>query len=154
MKRTSDNAKQRETSEIVLPLLDLGDTAMSKWIEGLAQANIQTQLEYIDIAKNIVGVSEAQLYHQNKSKGLLRGGFTPYFKWLIVIQLLFLGVLLMLKGFCPCFHLNDVVIITYITSVFVETLGGVIVMVTYAFNSKEEVEATKILTGVIEHYQK
>lgn len=153
MKITSKNAEP-ESNEIVLPEISDDPDGSNGWQDGLTQAHIQTELQYIDIAKEIVKISKSQLTKQNESKKKLRDGFTPYFKWLIAIQLAFLAILLLLKGFCPHFRLSDAVIISYITSVFVETLGGVIVMITYAFNSKEEVEATKILTGVIEHFQK
>lgn len=145
---------ENTSTEFVFTDEDFSEPNSPKWAEGLTQAHIQTELEYIDIAHEIVAISRVQLNRQTESKQSLRKGFTPYFKWLIAAQLVFLAILLLLKGLCPSFRLSDTVIISYITSVFVETLGGVIVMVTYAFNSKEEVEATKILSGVIEHFQK
>jgi len=39
-------------------------------------------------------------------------------------------------------------------SVFVETLGAIIVMVKYAFKTDEEVEIIKILNAVVKNYQK
>ena len=65
---------------------------------------------------------------------------------------MFLIVLLILNN-----HLifaSDSVVSAYVISVFAETLSGLIIMIKFAFQSKQDVELIKILNSIIEHFQK
>ena len=109
---------------------------------------------YRKIALKIVDTSSKQLEEQNTSKNKLKSIFTTFFIIFIGIQYLVLISLLFTKAFVPILNLSDTVIISYITSVFVETLGAIAIMITYAFDSKQEVNILKILNGIISNYQK
>ena len=103
---------------------------------------------YRKIALKIVDTSSKQLEEQNTSKNKLKAIFTRFFIIFIGIQYLVLISLLFTKAFVPTLNLSDTVIISYITSVFVETLGAIIVMIKYAFDSKQEVNILEILNGI------
>lgn len=110
---------------------------------------------YQDLAIKIVGITDRELNEQQNSKSELKSDLTKYFKDFLFVQYLFIIVMLLFKGSSDiAFELSDDVIIAYITSVFVETLGCVIFMVKYAFNSNQEVELIKILNNAITNYQK
>ncbi len=109
---------------------------------------------YRKVAEKIVEVSTDQLKKQNKSKNELKSSFSLYFKIILVAQLVGLFILLMIRGFSESFILSDTIIITLITSVFVETLGVVAIMVKYSFNSEQEVKILEIINYVIKDYQK
>ena len=51
-------------------------------------------------------------------------------------------------------QLSDNVLTVYMTSVFVETLGAVVVMIKYAFKADEEVRIIDILNAVVKNFQK
>ena len=124
------------------------------WATNYKEAWIKAEEEYVLLANRVVDISEQQLNSQKESKENLRKSFSKYFKRLICYQLGFLAVILLGKALIPFFTLSDQIIIVFITSVFVETLAGVIYMIIYAFNCDQEVKITEILNGVIEHFQK
>lgn len=109
---------------------------------------------YREIAEDIVKISSAQMELQNKSKNDLKKTFTIFFMIFISIQYLILIIFMFIKMFAKSVELTDTVLISYITSVFVETIGAIIIMIKYAFDSKQEVEILKILNGVISNFQK
>lgn len=110
--------------------------------------------DYRKITSRIVEISSEQLNTQNESKKSLKDTLMKFFRILLYVQMGVLFLLIILNGACGKFNLSDSVLITLITSMFVETLGGVIVMVKYAFNSNQEVEILKILNSVVQNYQK
>ena len=126
----------------------------SNYNDPLTNAFADSEKEYLKIVNRVVDISEKQLNAQNKSKEKLRNSFSKFFKWLISLQLGFLALLLVGKALIPNFALSDQIIIVFITSVFVETLAGVIYMIIYAFNCDQEVKTTEILNGVIRYFQK
>ena len=109
---------------------------------------------YRKIALKIVDTSSKQLEEQNTSKNKLKSVFTRFFIIFVGIQYLVLVLLLFVKAFAPTINLTDTVIISYITSVFVETIGAIAIMIKYAFDSKQEVNILSILNSVISNYQK
>lgn len=109
---------------------------------------------YREITKEIVKVSSNQLFIQNQSKDKLKTSFTSFFKVLLSLQLAALFLIIVLNSVLDCFKLSDTVFITLVTSVFVETLGVVAVMVKYAYDSKQEVEILSILNAIVTNYQK
>ena len=109
---------------------------------------------YIDIANKIVDASTDQLNQQNFSKNGLKEKFTKFFIIFISIQYGFLAVLLASLAFFDFVELDTTIIIAYISSVFVETLGAIVFMITYAFNSQQEVQILEILNKVITNFQK
>ncbi len=117
----------------------------------LSQASEKT---YIKIAERIVSVSTFQLNQQNRSKSKLKKAFSRFFIVFLSVQYAVLVAMLACKAFCASMLLSETVIITYITSLFIETLGAVILMIKYAFNSDQEVKILEILNGVISSYKK
>ena len=109
---------------------------------------------YMQIAKDIVDTSAQQLKTQNVSKNELKKLFTRFFIGFLSAQYLVLVFHLVLKALWRDMNLSDTVLITYITSVFVETLGAVAIMIKYAFSSDQEVKILQILNDVISSYKK
>ena len=109
---------------------------------------------YMGIARDIVDTSAAQLKLQNSSKNALKRVFTKFFIKLLSAQYAILVFLFILKVFRMDSQLSDTVVITYMTSVFVETLGAIAIMIKYAFSSDQEVEILQILNNVISSYKK
>ena len=120
----------------------------------IKDAEVESDIEYRKIAKSIVDISNDQLGKQNKSKIDLKESFETFFKWLLSLQLIAIFVLLIIKGFFKDFNITDSVLIAVISSVFVESLGIVAVMVKYAFDSEQEVKILEILKELIKNYQK
>ncbi len=113
----------------------------------------ESEKTYREIAQLIVNTSSKQLNEQNQSKTKLKSIFTIFFIVFISAQYVVLVGLMLLKALAGV-DLSDTVLITYITSVFVETLGSIAVMIAYAFDSKQEVNILEILNGVISNFQK
>lgn len=120
----------------------------------IEDAEVESDIEYRKIAKSIVDISNDQLGKQNKSKIDLKESFETFFKWLLSFQLIAIFALLIIKGFFKDFNITDSVLIAVISSVFVESLGIVAVMVKYAFDSEQEVKILEILKELIKNYQK
>ena len=118
--------------------------------------NLQKQSEddYIKIANSIVRTSSVQLKSQNRNKKLLKKIFTIFFIAFISVQYFaLLGIFVgqMIFGLKPP---SDTVVVAYISSVFAETLGAIVLMIKYAFDSEQETQVLAILNGVISNYQK
>ncbi len=109
---------------------------------------------YIDIANQIVTCATIQLGEQNESKNTLKKIFTIFFVVLLSAQYMALAALLFIRAFQKESLLTDTVIITYITSVFLETLGAVIIMIRYAFASDQETKVLSILNSIIDRFKK
>lgn len=110
--------------------------------------------DYIEITNKIVDASVKQLSEQNKSKSDLKSTFTKFFIGFVSAQYAALVVFLALRMIFGVSNLSDGVIIAYISSVFVETLGAIVLMIKYAFDSKQETNVLKILSAAISNYQK
>lgn len=107
---------------------------------------------YREIAKNVVNFTEGHLITQAKNKRELRKYLLPFIIGLLVFQLIALCAMLALNTFW--LHLDNSVINTFIVSVFAETLGGLIIMIKFAFDSKQELEMIGILNSVVTNFQK
>lgn len=119
---------------------------------------VQTQDEKSDDAyqkttDKIVEISKEQLIKQYDSKKDLQKILSIFFVVFIAVQFLLLIVLLLIKGFYKDFKLENVVILSYMTSVFVETLGAIIIMIQFAFDSKQETKILSILSSVISNFK-
>lgn len=118
----------------------------------LAQESNQ---HYDDIVEKIVGVSKDHLTDQNCRKTEMRKVFVIFFVVLLSFQIVALITLLALSAITVIpFEITDNILATFITSVFVETLGAIIIMITFAFGSKEEVKVIELLIAVVKNYQK
>ena len=108
---------------------------------------------YINTTDKIVDAAVEQLDKQISTKRKLKVAFTRFFMGFIFVQYFFMILLFLIKAFLAT-NFPETVILAYITSVFVETLGAMIIMVTYSFTDKEEVSIISILSGVVSKYQK
>ncbi len=109
---------------------------------------------YIRIVSNVVEKSSSSLNELRDDKKNLRNSFVNLFKGLIMAQLIGLAFILMFKGFCPYFNVADNIILTFMTTVFVETMGVITLMILFAFKSDEEIKIIDILNSVVGNYQK
>ena len=118
--------------------------------------NLKTRSEifYIDTVRDIVRTSKTNLNAMRDDKERLRVEFVSFFKLIIAVQLVFLLILILANGYCNDFNVSDTVLATFMTSIFVETIGCVLVMVTFAFKSTEVVEIISTLNTVVETFQK
>ncbi len=113
-----------------------------------------SEADYREIAKSIVNASLDQLDEQNDSKKDLKNKFYEFFTRFIAVQFAILVAMILIRSIFGADSLSDQIIIVYIASVFVETLGAIILMIKYAFDSSQETSVLKILNGVISNYQK
>ena len=114
----------------------------------------QSEKAYIEIVRGVVEKSSASLTALREDKKNLRDSFVGLFKVLIMAQLIALAIVIIVKGFVPCFRISDNIVLTFMTTVFVETIGVIALMIAFAFTSKEEIEIINILNSVVENYQK
>lgn len=120
---------------------------------GLSAAT-ESDKNYREIVQVIVDESKTQLQRTNQIKDGLRNSFFKFFRKFIVVEFFVLVLIIFLQAFCSSFYLSDSIILTYITSIFVETLGAIIFMIKFAFNSKQETTILQILNAVVENFQK
>lgn len=118
--------------------------------------NLQAESErrYISLVESIVEISGNQLANQNENKKELRNTFQWFFIVLLSFQMLALVAVIAFSALFDEFNVSDNVIITFITSVFVETLGAIGIMIKFAFDSEQEVKILEILNGAIKSFQK
>ena len=136
---------------------DKNETPTKKWNDNKDARTIFdshiSERAYVDITKKVANASIQQLHRQFHSKNLLKISFGKFFMWFIAAQYFVLVLLFAVKAFfAPNF--SDSIILTYMTSVFVETLGALVIMIVHAFDSKEEVQILNILNKVFSSFQK
>lgn len=150
-------------SQEQISLFDLSEECVDNWVDDANEIDksIDDKLKrnseekYLEIVTNIVSVSRSQLEKQNRSKQNNRILLLRFFVWFLIAQYVIMIALFVVEGFGLWgFFLKEAIILTYISSVFVETLGAIIIMVKYAFQSDQEVQILKILNGVVEKFQK
>ncbi len=108
---------------------------------------------YLDTVKGVVQQTTEHLNSQNSAKKDLRTNFTRFFKWFIFMQFIVLIVLIVLNASIPNFIVSEAVLLAYISSVFVETLGVMAIMVTFAYNNKTEKTVLEILKSIVENFK-
>ncbi len=126
-------------------------------IEHNTPVNLETTSDerYFKIVEDIVKTAKAQLKGQNEAKTQLRKIFVIFFVVLLSVQMLAVITFMTLTAIkCVEFAISDALMTTFIVSVFVETLGAIIIMITFAFASKEEVTVVELLIQVVKNYQK
>ena len=140
-----DDSKEKEQNSI------------EKWNDNKdARAIFDSQISeraYADITKRVTNASIQQLHRQFHSKNRLKISFSKFFMWFIAAQYFVLVALFAVKAFFSIDFPNPI-ILTYMSSVFVETLGALVIMIIHAFDSKEEVQVLNILNGIFSSFQK
>lgn len=107
--------------------------------------------KYQEIVNRIVGISGGYLDNQQDGKSRLRKIFVIFFISLLSVQMVSIIVFVLIS----IFHgkISDTLLITYISEVFVETLSAIIIMIRFAFASKDEVNIINLLTAIVNEYQ-
>lgn len=106
---------------------------------------------YLNIVQDVVDSSKEKLTIIHNEKLELRCKLIDFCLQILAIQIVFLFLFLILS---KLIGLSDNVLSVYMTAVFVETLGAVIIMIKYAFKSDEEVKIIDILNAVVKNFQK
>lgn len=136
------------------------DPAGLKKLEILnVRSRIRTESEsnrgYQAVAEKIIHVSEKHLFDQQRDKMALRKRFATLFSVLLIVEYLFLVLFILLDGFqnIPV-EIPDTILQLFTTSVFLQTLSAMGVMIAFAFFSKEETRIVGLLNQTIQNYQK
>lgn len=108
---------------------------------------------YMSIVGSIVTSSQENLKDLRNDKEELRLRFVSFFETIIYAQLMFMFILIAGKTVFEL-NLSDSALIVYMSTVFVETLGCVVLMIKFAFKSQEEVEIIGTLNTVVKTFQK
>ncbi len=121
---------------------------------GIKDLQNESEIRYIKIVEEIVDSSKQQLFSQHDNKSSIRKKFQNFFIKLLSWQMVAVIALIILSACFKWFDISDKVIIVFITSVFVETLGAIVIMIKFAFDNTQEVQILKILSGAIRNFQK
>lgn len=148
----SKQKKQSNTNRVDIPQRNEGSKEILADYNSIAR--IKSVEAYIEIVKQVVNSSSTNLNNIDSNKKSLRKLLIVFFIILLSLQFLVLSVLMFVKGFCGFFDVSDTLLLTFMTSIFIETLGAIIIMIRYAFKSEEEVSIIKILNDVVRDYQK
>ena len=122
-------------------------------VQLVQQNGIESDRDYRKITQEIIEITKGQLEEHNNDKKPLRRDLLDFVKNLLASQFVAL-VIFILTNSTYELGISDEVLRTFIISVFVETLAGLIIMIKYAFDSKQEVELIKILNEIITHFKK
>lgn len=127
----------------------------NKNLEKIRRLEDKSHENYHEVVTNIIDISKEHLTHADKDKTSIRKTFIIIFSVMLFIQLAAIITFMALKAVeSVAFDISDSLMTVFIGSVFVETLGVIGVMIGFAFASKDEVKIVKLLTAVINSYQK
>ncbi len=123
------------------------------------RSRIQTEFEsnrgYQMVADHIITVSQRHLTNQQRDKVELRKKFAGLFSVLLILEYVFMVVFILLDAITAIpVDVPDSILQMYITSVFLQTLSTIGVMIAFAFVSKEETRIVGLLNQIIQNYQK
>ena len=112
----------------------------------------ESDKDYRKITKQIIKITQENLDSQYEDKKIIRKPILNFIVVLVSVQYVFLAFWIVLnKG---CIGASDSVVTAYIVSVFAETFAGLMVIIKFAFDSKQETKLIEILNSVIENFQK
>lgn len=117
------------------------------------QNAIDSDKDYRRITEKIIDKTCDQLKKHTEAKAPLRKKLSNFIIGLLLLQFLVLVGMLFLNRKLNL-QISDFILNIYIVSVFVETLAGLIIMIKFAFDSKQEVELIKILNAIITNFKK
>lgn len=112
----------------------------------------ESERVYARITEEIVWKTSEQLMTYNRSKGELRRKLSNFVIVFLVVQFVVLSLAFLLNNIL--FKIDESIIKAFIVSVFVETLLGLIAMIKFSFDSKQETELIKILHSVVQNFKK
>lgn len=129
-------------------------TGESGAIDALVRQNtIDSDKDYRTITKEIIQNIGDQLTAHTTAKNPLRLKLL----WFVIILLSaeFIALVLILF-FNTCWKLgiSDFIVNVYVISLFLETLAGLMIMINFSFDSKQEIQLIKVLHAIIRHFKK
>lgn len=110
--------------------------------------------KYDETVTSVIEISKDHLEKQNETKNKLRTPFTWFFCVFLSIEYIGLIVLIILNACIKNFTVSEYVLVTYISSVFLETLGVILFMIKFAYNNKTELKILEILQSIVNNYKK
>ena len=142
-----------------IPRKEIDASAMDRLEVPLIHGRVQTELEsdrgYYMIAERIIAASQKHLSEQQRDKMTLRKRFAILFSTLLMLEYIFLVIFILLDAVAAIpVDIPEAILQLYITSVFVQTLTAMGVMIAFAFVSKEETRIVGLLNQIIRNYQK
>lgn len=136
-------------------ITDFSKKADSPNVQSRIQTELESNRDYRSIANRIITVSQNQLTDQQRSKVELRRRFAWVFSVLLILEYVYLAAVILLDAITKIpLDVPDRVLQAMITSVFLQTLSAMGVMIAFAFMSKEETRIVGLLHQIIEDYQK
>lgn len=154
-KKSEDNEhKKTKVPSVSVEEVPKGQSNATKAIDDLVRQNtIDSDRDYRRITETIIDISRSQLEQQTKSKQPLRKNLSRFIMGLLIAQLGILVAILFLNRVWNL-QISDFILNVYIISVFVETLAGLIIMIKFAFDTKQEVDLISILNAIISNFKK
>lgn len=142
-----------------IPKEQLDMSSMKKLDIPNVRSRIQTEFEsnrgYQMVAERIITVSQKHLANQQHDKVELRKKFANLFSVLLILEYVFLVIFILLDAIKSIpVEVPESILQLFITSVFVQTLSAMGVMIAFAFVSKEETRIVGLLNQIIQNYQK
>ena len=154
------NAEPVNTGSVFqIPKEQLDLSALKKMDIPDVRSRIQTEFEsnrgYQQVADHIITVSQRHLANQQRDKVELRKKFAGLFSLLLILEYVFMVIFILLDAITAIpVDVPDSILQIYITSVFLQTLSTIGVMIAFAFVSKEETRIVGLLNQIIQNYQK
>ena len=134
---------------------ETGKKADTTHIQSRIQTELESNRDYRSVADRIITVSQNQLADQQRSKVELRRRFAWVFSALLILEYAYLAVIILLDAVTSIpLYVPDRILQALITSVFLQTLSAMGVMIAFAFMSREETRIVGLLHRIIEDYQK
>ena len=156
-KKVSVKCKKTENRDV--PSLDAGKlpkelTGDSSAIDAAVQQNtIESDQDYREITKTIIQKTSAQLEAHTNAKKPLRLILLWFVVALLSAQFIALVFILFFNNAWQL-EISDYIINVYVVSLFLETLAGLIIMIKFSFDSKQEVQLIEVLNAIIRHFKK
>lgn len=119
------------------------------------QTEFESNLGYHQAADKIITVSQKYLENQQRNKTELRKKLAKLFSALLIVEYAFMVIFILADAIVAIpVEIPAPILQIYITSVFVQTLMAMSVMIAFAFISKEETRIVELLSQIIQNYQK
>ena len=109
---------------------------------------------YNETVQSVIEITKNHLKSQNDTKNKLRTPFTWFFCIFLSVEYIGLLVLIILNACVSGFTVSEYILIAYISSVFLETLGVILFMIKFAYTNKTELKILEILQSIINNYKK
>ena len=112
--------------------------------------NDVVEMENTPVSARVFSMVKAELYRQYRVQSHFKIYLYRFFAVLTIIEYIFMMFLFVTKAFLAI-DFPEEVLIAYMGSVFVQTIGGILLMVKYAFDSKKETDIISVLTDFVKN---